>query len=469
MRDTNRNGIVCSVFSVLVFLCIGSRVVFMGMNQYTTYGFKSIQMSVIVCAAIILAVLVFGFVIQKSASFTEKKRRIGFTYLLEGVFLIVLASVGLSRWGSMISGLAKLTEVGAQTYAPLDYVYRSVCEAFFWFLGKKTSVYAVIGIVFGFLNCSFAFFIARKLKGRIAGIVTFAAMLFFSVYSAGVTLLRQEILSVCAVLLSVSLFLLCISFEEKEVHFGYCMILYFLLAVSSGVSVFVHPFSAVMFIGYGLYLTFFLKRGEKNPCIRGFLKSLGILAVSGGVFFLLVFAKSVDLKLSIQKILLEYFSFGIPDFRVVEQNFYRIWIPIDYSRLMQSAYLILAVFGCIALLWLAFKKNTNCFPVTFFVFAGFCLFIFQGGTDRLEYLTAGLAILTGICLEEILQLFRQPKVAEETVTVIEEICEPKDETEELEPERKVKFLENPLPEPKRHVPKELDYDISISEDDDFDI
>jgi hypothetical protein len=40
--------------------------------------------------------------------------------------------------------------------------------------------------------------------------------------------------------------------------------------------------------------------------------------------------------------------------------------------------------------------------------------------------------------------------------------------EDLE-EKKVKFLENPLPVPKRREHKALDYAIEVPEDDDFDI
>jgi len=40
-------------------------------------------------------------------------------------------------------------------------------------------------------------------------------------------------------------------------------------------------------------------------------------------------------------------------------------------------------------------------------------------------------------------------------------------TDEKKPE--IDYIENPLPGPKKHVAKSMDYDIEVSDDDDYDI
>ena len=115
------------------------------------------------------------------------------------------------------------------------------------------------------------------------------------------------------------------------------------------------------------------------------------------------------------------------------------------------------------------------------------------------YIYIFMAILAGIGLEAVFVVDR-PRVSAETVTNalqqeeqeddMEIIHEGTAEVREEVPEevcvetpaetRKVQLLENPLPLPKKHVPKEMsyrisevkedsDYDYDVADDDDYDI
>ena len=61
---------------------------------------------------------------------------------------------------------------------------------------------------------------------------------------------------------------------------------------------------------------------------------------------------------------------------------------------------------------------------------------------------------------------------------MEPVYEPQQKDPEKEPEKKagtepekkpVRYIENPLPGPRKHVAKSMDYDLEVADDDDFDI
>lgn len=64
----------------------------------------------------------------------------------------------------------------------------------------------------------------------------------------------------------------------------------------------------------------------------------------------------------------------------------------------------------------------------------------------------------------------QAEVTEDTMEVVAESVQEEAPVEELPVEDPViQYIENPLPLPKKHVPKMLDYDIEVADDDDYDI
>lgn len=111
------------------------------------------------------------------------------------------------------------------------------------------------------------------------------------------------------------------------------------------------------------------------------------------------------------------------------------------------------------------------------VMAAFCFGVFTEEMPGNVYLYLIFTVLAGIGMEE---CFRKRPAAAENQEV-ETVEKPKAETAEIQPaETKINYIENPLPLPKKHTKRVLDYDVraekrvddfdvEVSDDDDFDI
>lgn len=165
--------------------------------------------------------------------------------------------------------------------------------------------------------------------------------------------------------------------------------------------------------------------------------------------------------------------------------------PLNFTDRESVAFSVLAGGMFWGIFRFFFEPKEDSLSGLFFFFlavAGLRISGFFAPDEKEIWLLFMMSVCAAVCVGRSLTPFYTPKPEEtakgsELKENKEDVKEERKEEKALPPEKKqeipdksestetpaVEFLENPLPGPKKHVPKTMDYDIRIEDDDDFDI
>lgn len=345
-----------------------------------------------------------------------------------------------------------------------SYLYTCVLSVVFSFFGNKQAVGIVLQMVLQLLGILCFYFAVRRLAGKKEAVLSLAVMTFSeAMVNSQFTLTAENLYF----FLYAGMFLLLSvykSYEEKGRKTW--LVLMFLLGLGLGTGYLVYlDIAGVLFLAAVFYVIVSKKRKKgKNItyiCFEagGFLLGLSGLflreAAVNGTAFLNAAVSWGKFYLSDWK-----WNFAVvgPDVTPVGNLF----------CLLASMWVFFAFFG---------KKEDDS-GMYMLSLVGIAVLVSFGRTNMSYQLlaTAYWSVLAAIGVASVITEKKEEPMntikKEEDTLIIESL--------EEEPENRIHFIENPLPLPKKHVKKTMDYafepeaelmkfDIEVSDDDDFDL
>lgn len=385
--------------------------------------------------------------------------------------------------------------------------------------GYRGEVPACANLFLQFTGAFCAAGTARVFGGRLSALVVYALFLCLPQEAAFVVRIEGDPLYFALLMVSVFLFAVTVETEKQDRMTVVHGLLYLMDGLLFGIAFFIHPVTLVMIVSLFLFLCFLRETEERRPVVSGLRMGLVFLAGACGTFFAMLFAKAEDLKTSVSTVAFPYLECFLPDsFSRFSANFRESWnarlypeLPDGYTSGLENE-ITVVICLCLCFVSLVFSfawKRKGAVPASALL-AGLS-WLHGCGRIRADGHLAFLAalFLAGFLLQEFYWLFcaneaeRPPEQAvkeaapggilaglvlqedaapdAEAELFVSELSdllpgvkeEPKEreipETEETPPKKEIHYIENPLPGPKKHVPRTLDFDIDVSDDDDFDI
>lgn len=418
--------------------------------------------------------------------------------VLESLGIVILLAAGLwLRIGQLMSiseaaaGNAYLEAayVTAGSSVPqvvhgATYLYLWLLHVLFLVFGNHVAVALILQIVLQLLGVFVWYFVVRRLAGVLSGMVSFA-FLMLSPYMVGIC---AEVSPAFLLFLFYSIVLGCVAGCLKAPRNPVWVVLTGLVA---GIVIYLDIFGATLLLFIISILTrnrekskfFWHSKGAVILCaalgtVAGFFLTIGVDALASGKFF-------GNVLWAWYRLYQPAFSMAAVESTVLGNS---IWGFVDVFLLLGGM-----AAGCFSF-WCS-KKNTRqgvwiALAVTL---TGLLVWQMEKANAGSEaYLYIVFTVLAGVGIEAVFVKEKAAEVLPEVQTtvdeatavteteVVAEAAEPVSETaSELKLQSKIQFLENPLPVPKKHMPKTLDYrlqgedddqfDLDVSEEDDFDI
>ncbi len=391
---------------------------------------------------------------------------------LVGIGLRVLSNLPGQSMAEYVNNLSELS-FGKPLMHGAEYVYSLCLEGVVEYIGDYAFLGGAIQIVFELLAFYFVFLAVKELAGDLPAVVTFLCGTVGLPFIENRTLLSPEPLfflgfSVCFYLLAV------------------CMANWVSVYAFFGIGLYVGIMAYLDVLGWlVLFVTIPVLWYEEDEWEITFTEKLSRL-------FMEIFGVAIGFAISI--FLDAYFS--LASFERLFQAYAYMYLPKEpslepfsslscymYPALVLCAVLIFGIFAY----W--FRKGTD--RISFWVFGAIgiigmitCEFMHKSMTG-IPFLVTFLCTLAGVGLLSTycdrkrlpLEIYEKKTVPEDEQSVKSdlEVSVPVVPEETLEPfvtdEKKpeIDYIENPLPGPKKHVAKSMDYDIEVSDDDDYDI
>lgn len=350
------------------------------------------------------------------------------------------------------------------------YFYVQLLHGIFVLLGNRFVLGIVLQIVLQYIAALVLFFVLRKLTGSVSALLVLAFLMCAPyMVRCGLTL-SPEILYFC--LLSVALALIAAGYAGRLKAF---------LFVLTGIVIAVMAYTDVagLLLVIMAFAVIFCVRRE--PVLFRTRAGACLCCLLGLVFGFVscIFVDSVISQKSFEGVWNVWFLMYRPEAFQIP-----VTVGILDSRMESLALLCMMALGVFSF-W--FQKREErlvpCMLAACAVILGSCFGIFTKELPGNIYLYLLFALMAGIGLE---QCFAGGKSVKETAETAARSAETKQSFDKEEPEensglpggseaaapagkKEVKYIENPLPLPKKHVKKVLDYDYPVSDDDDFDI
>ena len=352
----------------------------------------------------------------------EKKQRKGFQIVFTAFEIILLLLITGIGWKMRLYVLNMVgTATGQNGISPsASYVKESLSALIFSVFGYKESILGVFHFFFVLAGAVFTWAAVRIVGGRILGVIAYATVLCFPEESYLLMEFNTDSLLICIMMAAVFLFLLITKLEKEENPLTACLLLYFTDGLLFGVACFLHPVSMIVVVFLFFSTLFIHGRKENQPVLYPLFRGIIYLFASCLGFFCLLVFKAKDLG---------------TDFGTVLMPYIRSYMTDIENQIMVPGILI----PCVT------------FSVT--AFAGTMIRLFVSANRKKAETKAAQK-----------ENVREEVVQEETIS--EPCAKLPDEKHE---KKEIHYLENPLPGPKKHVPKTMDFDINVSDDDDFDI
>ncbi len=364
-----------------------------------------------------------------------------------------------------------------------SYLYTGMLSTLFSLLGNKQEAGIVMQLVLQLCGILFFYFAIRNMLGKMEAVIFVAVLAFFpAMIEYGFTLTPENLYF----FLFAGMFLLISFFKKYE---------------EKGKRNIVAASTLLFFLGVGIgYVSY--------------LDIIGILLLAAMVF--VIFGKKRKAGRTIAYVSFAIGGFGISMVGLFFANsffnhtsfvsVFGEWCNLYFQKFSWNAVIagpdmtiMGSLAGCIGAAWLAIafllKKGNSSYlyMLSVLVLAAFVSF----GSQNMSYqmiATAYWAMLAAIGVTSIMTI--KQKAREEAVVTVSQITgetkekqeKTEDESVETESERpengeekkQIQFIENPLPLPKKHVKKTMDYkfepeehlmkyDIEVSDDDDFDL
>lgn len=361
-----------------------------------------------------------------------------------------------------------------------SYVYTVLLSSVFSFMGNKVMAGIVLQLVLQILAMLFIYFAVRIIAGRIAALTVLGFMAFTTVFVSDIYRLEPQ--SLYLLFFAIGLWLTGLSLKGvylQSYRQKACYALFALLGIYIGIVAYLDILGIALFLFVGLG---FLHKDRKNrkkekaecaACSFG-LQFLAVLAGmlfimalflflyarnSGQSFFhaLSVWTGQYGIEIDTGRF---FCFFGMSPFESFIISFLSSFLIVGFwinKRQRTDAWMLLLILYTAAYTGGAVKMETGSFAVVLWgVLAGFG--IRSIGTEELIECT--LELPAGECDTE-------AKDLEEGngMEMIKDIT-----IEELDAEPKIRFIENPLPLPKKHVPREMNYGLDVTDEDlDFDV
>ena len=430
----------------------------------------------------------------------EDRRQAGL--ILEGVLFVALIAAGIAlrarevmlydvsgEGGNVWFDAVKVTETTQipQVVHGAVYFYLQVLHGLLVFLGNKMTAALILQVVLQIFTGIFFYFAVRKLTGAVAAIVALGYWMLCPVVSNTVTLGPEDLylllwmIGLCAVAGTLG------HFQQTGNIPGIRSLIGFFF---SGIAIGVLGYLDVM--GFLLLLiafsVLFLETEQETGVLRRISAVLlGILGTLAG-FFLCIALDAVGSGKLMGNVLLAWW-------RVCEPKKFSLAVTYAESTGWGNTFsVVAAVFietlFCLGAFsyWCRRKWERQTVWVAAIVALGVLICVGMTGEEMqgLSLMTLLVAVIGGAGVQAILP-YATRKDLLQTVVETEVMSSPKKrrlkvqdlETEELPEEEpapvpeenpeadKIQFIENPLPLPKKHVPKVLDYKLN-SDDGDFD-
>lgn len=383
-----------------------------------------------------------------------------------------------------------------------NYAYGKISSLLFSLFGYKDGILLYANLLFQMLFYFMIYRIARRAGGRISGVVSYAALSFLPSQMSFQYMIEYNSFYLFILAAGILLFLYTMSLEKESVPKGVVFFLYTVIGVVFAYGLFIDSLTVFLVTGIILYLLFLRDGGN---FWNGLLRSVFFFAVFAGIFVLLLYGKMEDMKINTADAVQCYENelwidnayadaelLQIPE--ITMEHFQKIWKDdsyMDWSFLYflpvenQMVYTGMLLFALLGIIYLLKSKNSLLFPIALFYFGSVVVGVLKWDSsyEHINMLPF-IAVFAGIAFQ---YLFRAYLVKQEAEVIEAPVKNAVDISESyatenslmdgsLLPDKKednvrpvVHYIENPLPVPKKHVAKSLDYDIEISEDDDFDI
>jgi len=476
--NLKKNKVSYFAWLILIFFT-GATCAFLGLILAQSCNINSI----LVAGGIVTMffVVVFGLYLLIGYFLEHHEDKIDFLQVLElsgkleWIFIISTLALGILVRMLMLEHageeaayfeVCKITEAGGIAIKPVQgsvYIYCLLLHALFYIIGNNWIVGIWLQI---FLQIIGAFVICqglKKLLDKIPSYLVFCIILFSpGSIKSGITY-SPQMLYFCVfsiVFYFVADYIkrsLCTE-ENKKIMWGYTVLNGVLIGLCvymdiSGV-LFLFLWGIVPMIKRTEYTTIWIKR-----MLVGIVVTILFLALILGVDALLSNSSIANI-LGAWSILYGAIGFGF---------------DLLVNRL-SADFIVIIILACIGCFSFWRRVNTERFTPFIFMTMGMCVFVFCGITTENMSGTYLLYILfTILAAVSVTELF----CMDDKIKVRVEKSEEKEEVE-FDEIKQIEFIENPLPVPKKHVRKTMDYafvpdesqmkyDIYVSDNDDYDL
>lgn len=467
-----------------VFACVGFAVVLSGALRTTPLSNPYGQIG-IVCLSFILAAGVF-LVIRRIIYVAQRKKANEMADLIREIFFAVLIlaagiliRVLFSQNGSQEAAYFETARVTGESIAPIaygaQYFYILLLHGLFWIVGNHFYAGIILQIVFQITASVLWYLAIRKLAGSAAGLFFLAAVMFFPISIRESLLYSPRMLYflLCgAVLLMAGRFLGRQAGTDRLRWFNWLQT--FVLGVAIGCVCYLDA-AGLLFLIPVLFLT--AVKDRKHCAAQILIVFLGCALT----FFALITLDAALNGASASKIAAAwcttfspkgtgYYSWSVLRELMAQETKMELWM------LTGAAFLLLL--GIPA--FFVRKAEIQALAAAFAIGAGLFFVMRFGVADRnFDFLLfVSYAALLGAGMQA---LFAKPEEEDMAESNIETMPNKKtDDAVAAMAEKVVRYIENPLPLPKKHVkktmgyqtevlPEQMHYDIDVPDTDDFDL
>lgn len=563
-----------SIVNLLTYMALGVMLLVYGISMYHMASPYEVLIFFGAFLGLLLLAVVIGYTGNRAFPNFEMERYRVFFFFVETIGIILIACVGiglrleaiektgiiLDNWNTYQTASAMMSVDSAYLPDVIKYMFIEKPDLFFHSLlscatllicdcGEITLLY--LQLVLYVLFATFTYRVARKVSGRLSGMITFALMMCMPSLVASVGFINEKLGGLMLVFLQIWIFYSLQKRKHINLKSSLKVLFYSIDGLILAAAIFAMPENIIVFIGELIYILILNEHSRKHIVST---ISLFLSTIFG--FLILLYFKGLYLIAPFDMLFESYIKFfenggtsGITgNMSFMADNLTNAYAMDNYAdpyllhnlpmenEILYGNILLMAV-CCLIFLWTLGER-------VYFVLNLFFLLSFAYGAafthDNFYHINIMpyLIILTGVLFEKIYVSFKiEPKkiskmmkriseinLSSKEIEVIdlnkdesidalsesvnnavddkksdaealkqsdaenlkmdevEETEEQKDEdevptvekilgkkTEEikvLNPEEK---LENPLPVPARREHKELDYDILVDENDDFDL
>lgn len=444
------------------------------------------------------------FLIQKLIS---KRKRVAFIrtkrwVIVEWITVIAIIAAGVIGYGFLLSNIG-LSEVEQsrilqnsfinvdaavnRTASCSEWVYICVLRMLFLFVGNNTE--AALWLQF-ILQIAAAFIIYRgmcKISNRIISVATLVGLTGISFVLLPQTFVSPSWLSFF--LFSIGFYCLTLVFNnvnkikpdsrKKIIFYGLGM---FILGLYISILSYIDIYNIVLILP-GISLLWSSKGNTINEHPNGKNRIIQVIClIAGGImgFFIILLIEAACYKISITQTVSNWWSAYSVE---INLNIYN-----NFSNSVCTLFVLLCAILFFAVPGFWKEKKKSLFDGFYFIWIGTITFYILG-IGFWEYEIIYVLTVMMICSIYCVGKCFMPKevMIKNDVDVHKELNNALQESENVGPTEEdksvIKFLENPLPGPKKHVPKKLDYDlqndelnnmlmdydIDIKDEDDFDL